>query len=359
MKPRFYSSTMAGAPQYNGPAAGARALPDIIFQCLVSGFNILTPSSAVAAGGFVTYNYAAPHGYDARSAIRVSNSAVTQANGDFSISSQTSNSIVLECPGVPDGVVAGANTRVAPAGWLDSGLTPSATSLAIRQGPGSSGLPQRFVLLSQPGVANASPKARVFDVVGSLTENDASNINPNPPFSVDAAGNPPQLAAYQNPESNAGPWAILATDRWFHIALKNGLRPGFIGDLHDVLNPGDAGACCIWAVGGGTTTVRLYLSTPVSQQLAPTSSNFDVAADWGSMPAFDVGTPTLALTCGPVYELGQATNRARGFVPNLYRVYPRPAAANSHIIVDPVEGIEGRLFLTPYGYAWSLDEEWL
>lgn len=177
---------------------------------------------------------------------------------------------------------------------------------------------------------------------------------------VDAVGLAPCISAYgTGAECVAAPWAILATDRWFHFASKVGLRPGFIGDLHDLLQPGDQGACCIWASGGNTTVVRVYLSTPTSQQPTSTSSNFDVAADWGNMPTYDAGEPAIAMTCGPVFEIGQTPSRARGWVPNLYRVYPRPSAANSHIIVDSAQGMEGRMFLSGYGYGWSLDEEWL
>jgi hypothetical protein len=114
---KIFRSTDGGAPVLNG-AAGA--LQSLLYACLVTGYNTLTPSSITRDGDTVTVTYSAAHGYSLHAVLNVSGANETDYNGNHRITEVTTYTVkyVLASGVTPATPATGTiSTKCAPAGW--------------------------------------------------------------------------------------------------------------------------------------------------------------------------------------------------------------------------------------------------
>lgn len=349
MKPRYYHSGMAGAPAY---VAGTAGMPNVLKACLVNGFNVKAPSSAVAADGVLTLNYSAAPGYELLCWIRIEGASVPAANGDHQVAVVSGNQVAVEIEGLPDGPVGGSiSTKVAPAGWSEGTYLTHEYGNGLLQGP-SPDLPQRGFRFWQ---ATVSPRLTGYGTVSGSSASaqfptNAQENNGDVRFlSFNAAGT-------GNYGSQA--WFVVATDRWVYPGGVNGDILSFAGDLAHRVDPGDIYAVAVIGCKSNSSADAAYLAGPASAA----GSLFVTAAVptlGTSRPAWP-DTHNALLPYVPVYETGRTPNRLRGVLPNAYfptAVIGYGAAGKAGEVVSDVNGVNGRVVLFGGGIGVSIDEE--
>ena len=114
--PVLLHSGLSGAPSLSFAANGS--LNALLLATLVNGFNTQAVSSATAAGGVVTFNFATAPGFPAKYTVVIEGATNASVNGTFRVQSSASNQVLVAIPGVPDGAVGGTMTmKFAPLGW--------------------------------------------------------------------------------------------------------------------------------------------------------------------------------------------------------------------------------------------------
>jgi hypothetical protein len=138
---RFYSHTMAGAPQLTNTWGDLTTMLDAV---LVNGFNNLSVDSITRSGSVVTVNYAAAHNYITEQIIRISGCNESDYNGDKKVTSvPTATSLTFQIDTTPATPATGTITSLtSPLGWqiehsgtnkrIYKTLTPTASSLSLR-----------------------------------------------------------------------------------------------------------------------------------------------------------------------------------------------------------------------------------
>jgi len=349
MKPRYYHSGMTGAPGY---VAGIKAYPTLVKACLVDGFNVRAPSSAVAADGVLTLNYSAAPGYDLLSWVRVEGAAVPQANGDWQVTVVSGNQIAVEIDGLPDGSVGGSlSTKVAPAGWYWDGFPTDSQGWTIVQGA-SADMPRRGFRFFQNTVA---PRITGYNTVDMVAKTVAEPF----PTAVQQSFSDVRILGHASGAYGSADWFVVATDRWAYFGTTIGPVLGFCGDLAHRTNPGDAHAAVLAGIASAADTALCYLPGRLGAYVSQVGDDgrfFKALTGRKVWP----DTHNALLPYVPVYETGGSANLVRGVLPNAYQASAQIVVGSGGTagqVVSDIAGVAGRVVLFGSGLAISLDEE--
>ena len=113
---KFFSSSMAGAPQISGTKGSLLAVID---ACLVTGFGLKSVTSITVTGGVATVVLSSGN-FVANQVILVEGATPAGLNGEKRVIALTgASSFTFEATGVADGTATGTITvKVAPLGWI-------------------------------------------------------------------------------------------------------------------------------------------------------------------------------------------------------------------------------------------------
>lgn len=200
---KFFSSAMPGAPVLNG-VAGSRLA--VLSACLVDGWGLNALSSLVINNNVLTGTLNS-HPYVVGQVIEIAGvTTPAAANGQFVVSSVTTNNFSCAVSGISNQTAAGAPTaKVAAAGWSKPF---SGTNKAVfRPTAATSNKPCLRVL------DTGAQLARVNGYTSMTTVDAGSNIFPTAAQLNGGTYWPCSSAA----NSTARPWIVVADDRLFYF----------------------------------------------------------------------------------------------------------------------------------------------
>jgi hypothetical protein len=114
VKTKYFNNTMAGAPVLSGTAG---ALIAVLDACLVNGFNLLTLDSLVVASDVATGTKAG-HAFVVNQVVLVAGASPAGLNGEWRVTSVTSNTVQFATTGISDQTATGTITiKAAPSGF--------------------------------------------------------------------------------------------------------------------------------------------------------------------------------------------------------------------------------------------------
>lgn len=206
--PIYLHSGMQGAPQIrtNGSVNAA------LFACLVNGFNTQAVSSATAAGGEVTFNFASAPGFNALDTVAIEGASNAAINGKFRTATAAGNQVTVLIPGVPDGAVGGTILmKFAPLGWTREF---SGTGVAAYK-MGGSASHKRFVRVYDNTIQSANNwYHRCYENMTGIS----SGTNPFPTTAEMPSNGQPCYLVY---DSMAAPWFIVGTPRFIYFGMDS------------------------------------------------------------------------------------------------------------------------------------------
>lgn len=348
MKPIYIHSGMVGAPQY---ADANDNINSILEACLVNGFNSRTATSASAAGGVLTLNYASNPGFEALQTVELALADVALVNGQHRVVANANNQVTIAIAGLPDGAVgstgAGITIKQAGAGW--SKPFSASTKAVFRPAAGN----RRF--LRVVNAAGANTQVRGYE---DMTDVD-TGTGPFP--TVAQVATPIGLSNTSWAVANSA-WFAVATNKWMFFTLATsaaGTSPGtgmWFGDCAHATVPSDAYSSVIRLDVGLSYLCRNYAGAvgaiAASERLSDGSS-----ADYPSV----LSDGTQFVPYAPLLE--SSSNILRGMIPNSYKCYPHLAASQFSQVYSNVAGVTGRIkpmFTATTGamhFAIAIDEE--
>jgi hypothetical protein len=119
---KFFHSGMPGALRANTGTSGINLVGfSVIFrQCLVTGFNFVTPTALTVLGEVATASLPSGHGFQVNNIVLIQGASPSGLNGEFRVVTSAANAITFAAPGIDDGVATGAiSVSYAPAGWVE------------------------------------------------------------------------------------------------------------------------------------------------------------------------------------------------------------------------------------------------
>lgn len=204
--PVLLHSGLKGAPSLSFATNGS--LNALLLATLVNGFNTQAVSSATAAGGVVTFNFASDPGFPAKYAVVIDGATNAIVNGTFRAQSSGSNQVLVDMPGVPDGAVGGTITmKFAPLGWTRA-FNSGTTTAAYRQG--GSAAHKRFLR-----VYDGNTNSSAYFYLRAYENMTAISTGTGPfPTSGEKSGDGTGIYCGSSP---ARPWIIVGTPRAFYF----------------------------------------------------------------------------------------------------------------------------------------------
>lgn len=374
--PVLLHSGLKGAPSLSFATNGS--LNALLLASLVNGFNTQAVSSATAAGGVVTFNFASDPGFPAKYTVVIDGASNASINGTFRVQSSASNQVLVAIPGVPDGAVGGTITmKFSPLGWtraLNSGTTTS----AYRQGGGAAH--KRFLRVYD---GNVSSSAYIY--LRAYENMTAISTGTGPfPTSAEKAGNGVDIYSGSSP---ARPWIIVGTPRAFYFLADYGndysaivppvFTSGFsnsfmgfaFGEMDRVQRAGDVYAYFLSTDYAGTPS---FYGSRASTQAANSRPTLSLLSWGGSKWSGEFNNPdpvsgNLIFHDAPVIqEVFNGMYGVRGYMPGLL-------SHQSKLIVNgltnlpgkiytDIAGLTGRAMLMSGGssseFMVKLDEDW-
>lgn len=356
--PQFLHSGMVGAPQ-NTNVAGS--ITGILDACLVTGFNVRAPDTAVCASGVTTFAYPSSHGYETRVMLRIVSTAPLLA-GDRVCTATGSNTLTVPTPGLPDGPVAGAlETRVAPLGWA---IPFTGTNIRVYRSPNVQGS-RMFYRWQDTSAATDSVRMRGYE--NMTTVSAGTGLFPT------TAQVPGAAAVFKAVSATPEIWTLVGDDRTVYFGtdyFNQGLiQPMVFGDIQSY-RPVDAYA----AVVGPTMTGNIepialaswegfFMPRSFSQTGGSISQTilgfaFGHSGEFLTSPSPVSGGVTFV---GPVH-IGTASTSMRGRFRGLTHVFERVPLTNGFAIVDATIDTPNRFVVlgsgTPGRVAFPLDTPW-
>jgi hypothetical protein len=114
---KYYDNTMEGAPQLTNAWGCMTGLLDAV---LVTGFNVKTIATLTSTGGVATASITAGHGYRVGQCITVAGANESAYNGEFLVTSVTSNNVLYAITGTPASPATTGSSltvKTSPLGW--------------------------------------------------------------------------------------------------------------------------------------------------------------------------------------------------------------------------------------------------
>lgn len=207
-KVKLFHSAMTGIPALSGTAGALITLLDAI---LVNGYGSTNVATLSVTAGVATATFASGHPFVRDSTALFAGATPSPLNGEKRILSVAANSVTFDATGVADGAATGTiTTKVAAAGWEKAF---SGTNVAVYRSL-DVGSTRCYLRIDDTGTTNAR-------FISYEYMSDANTgVNPCPLPSQVSGG-------LYLPKSNAAsaaarPWAMVADQYGFHIALDPG-----------------------------------------------------------------------------------------------------------------------------------------
>lgn len=329
---KIFRSTDGGAPTLNG-AAGA--LSSLLHACLVTGYNIQSPSGITRNGTTVTVTFSSAHGYVVHQVVNISGANEADYNGNFRITSVTTNTLTFElASGVTPTTPATGTfaSKVAPAGWT---RPYSDTNKAVFK-PSDAAATGCCLRIDD---TNAATRRSVVRGYVSMTDLDSGTE----PF-------PASQSLYwhkSTDDATSRVWFVAADSRLFYLGMANGGTS--YADLHlfgDIVSykPGDAYHCVLsgsTSPSSDTTPGSLMAKVSYAPNLYATSS-IVVARGYGAVANAPYPLGTIGVVSGSVNTSTAPANYSQPIGNNL-PAYPH--AVDNGIVF-------GNLFFLEYGAVY-------
>lgn len=372
--PVILHSGLAGAPTLSPYENGS--MNSFLLACLVNGFNSKVASSATAASGVVTFNFATDPGFPVGYTVEISGATNASINTKTRVTAASGNAVSVAIPGVPDGAVGGTITMKFPGlGWTNPFSSGTQTRV-YRQGGAAAH--KRFLRVYDGAMASAGTfSARAYE---NMT--DVSTGTGPFPTTSEASGNG---FNYHTASSTKRPWIIVGTPRFFYLTFDfgstytevppvftNTVTPTFsgfyFGELDRVQKAGDTYAYVIPQGYGGVLLSGSRASTLVADSrpsltlVGAENSQFNGRSTYPDPVSGNI----ILHDAARVYEWASGRTGLRGFFPgmmchdsNMARISPGWVAAGTTFTGFP--GVTGRVMLMATGgteYMLRLDEDW-
>lgn len=374
--PVLLHSGLNGAPSLSFATNGS--LNALLLATLVNGFNTQAVSSATAAGGVVTFNFATAPGFPAKYTVVIDGATNASVNGTFRVQSSASNQVLVAIPGVPDGAVGGTMTmKFAPLGWTRA-FNSGTTTAAYRQGGGAAH--KRFLRVYD---GNSSSTSYIY--LRAYENMTAISTGTGPfPTSAEKAGNGVDIHSGSSP---ARPWIIVGTPRAFYFladydndysaivppVFTSGFSNYFMGfafgEMDRVQRAGDVYAYFLSTDYSGTPSFYGSRASTQAANSRPTLSLLSWGASkWsGEFNNPDPVSGNLIFHDAPVVqEVFNSMYGVRGYMPGLLSHQSQLLASGlpntpGKMYTD-IPGLTGRAMLMSVGQASEfmvkMDEDW-
>lgn len=374
--PVLLHSGLNGAPSLSFATNGS--LNALLLATLVNGFNTQAVSSATAAGGVVTFNFATAPGFPAKYTVVIDGATKASVNGTFRVQSSASNQVMVAIPGVPDGAVGGTITmKFAPLGWTRA-FNSGTTTAAYRQGGGAAH--KRFLRVYDGNTSSSS-----YFYLRAYENMTAISTGTGPfPTTAEKAGNGADIYCGNSP---ARPWIIVGTPRAFYFLFdynsdysavvppmftsgSGGFFAGFaFGEADRVQRAGDVYAYFLSPDYSGSPTLYGSRASTQAANSRPTLTAYSWGgARWsGGLGNPDPVSGNLIFHDAPfISEFFNGAYGVRGYLPGLLshqsQLIGDPLANAPGKIYTDIPGLTGRAMLMSVGgsseFMVKLDEDW-
>ncbi len=351
-----------GAPVLSGTVG---SLTDLLYACLVTGFNLVTLDSLTRDGTTVTGTLSTGHGFASGQTVRIAGANEPDYNGDFVVTVLSATQFTYEITGTPTTPATGTITaRRAPLGWS---RPYSGTNKAVFQASAGT----QFCLRVDDAASGAGgAKEALCRGYESMTDVDTgTGLFPT---SAQLTNGIVWRKSY-DANSNARSWNLIGDDRSFYFIVKAYEPAGyesrqfmFFGDICS-FKSGDAYPCVICGKNAtGTSTVNIEIfgfpqsSMPSAKDMFVARSYLQVGGStqialaalfYAGSSSYTSGKQGLS---GPnpadngfhmhpvaVQELGCL----RGRMPGLWAL-PFATGLGHWVALDNVENLDGRILRT-------------
>lgn len=360
---KYFHSEMPNAPVLSGTAG---ALIAVLDACLVTGWGLLSATSASVSAGVCTLNFASTHSFEPLNVALIAGAGVGAVNGEKRISSTGATSISFPVTGVPDGPVSGAiNAKLVPANW---------TKLAgANRAAYKSTAPDASACWARIDDTNARfGRLRAYE---TMTDVD-TGVGPTPTDAQQGGGL--YIPKSDSASTAMRRWVVVASDRFVFVATANsGMYPNdyamiafgdfaslksgdaynfiVVGDTADTsgsASPGYNNALHAAANGQGAFVVRSYVQSGGAVPVYLFKPGF-TSNNWSGYQApgaFPVGPNPInnAIEICPtlLYEGGFNGNR-RGDIPGLYGIpHALGSGFDNKAQLTPAIGLPGHVLIT-------------
>lgn len=374
--PVILHSGLAGAPTLNANTNGS--MNALLLACLVNGFNSKTVTSATAASGVVTFNFASAPGFPVGFTVDIAGATNASVNIKTRVTVASGNAVSVAIPGVPDGAVGGTITmKFAALGWTRP-YSSGTTTYAFQQG----------------GAAAHKRFLRVYDATLSTTQSfyarayesmTAISTGTGPfPTTAEKTGNGSEVYIGS---TASRPWYLVGTPRFFYFVMDYGsdysaivppvfstavsptLTGFYFGELDRVQKAGDTYAYIITQDYQGLTLYGSRASTLAANSRPAMTINGPYAENYfnGKSTYPDpVSGNIIVHDAAKVYEGFNGKWGLRGFFPGMLchdatMVRATPVWPAVGTVYTGFAGVTGRVLLMGSGlseYMLRLDEDW-
>ena len=242
-----FCSDETGAPVLAGTVG---ALTDLLYACLVTGFNLVTLDSLNRDGTTVTGTLSTGHGFASGQTVRIAGANEPEYNGDVVVTVLSSTQFTYQITGTPTTPATGTITaKRAPLGWS---RPYSGTNKAVFQGAAGT----QFCLRVDDAASGAGgAKEALCRGYEAMTDVD-TGTGPFPTTAQLANGVVWRKSDAASASTRA--WNIIGDDRLFYLSIQSYSTPGtcrqfcYFGDIVSC-KAGDNYGCAIAGKNGVNT----------------------------------------------------------------------------------------------------------
>jgi len=263
-----FTSDETGAPVLSGTVG---ALTDLLYACLVTGFNVVTLDSLTRDGDTVTGTLSTGHGFATGQTVRIAGANEPDYNGDVVVTVLSATQFTYTIAGTPTTPATGTITaRRAPLGWS---RPYSGTNKAVFQAAAGT----QFCLRVDDNAPGAGAAREAF-CRGYESMTDVDTGEGLFPTTVQLA-NGVVWRKSSAADATARPWNLIGDDRFFYLSMDsyspaNGFRQlVYFGDFVS-FKAGDEYHCAIsgrYNVNNANTVNQKIYVTPTNAITNPES----------------------------------------------------------------------------------------
>ena len=326
-----FRDTDGGAPTLSGSVG---SLTDLLYACLVTGFNTKTLDSLTRDGTTVTATVAAGHGFATGQTVRIAGANEPDYNGDFVVTVTGSTTFTYTIAATPTTPATGTITaKRAPLGWS---RPYSGTNKAVFRGAAGT---QLYLRVDDAGPGSAGAREAFCRGYETMSDVDTGE-GPFPTTGQLSIGSIWRKSGAL--DTTARNWDIIGDDRFFYLSVDAYAPPAdnrylfYFGDIVGY-KAGDAYHCVIQ--GKKTqysqnlnTTGRVY-GIPQSSIASPEAFIARGYSQGGGSTGILHGT--LFYAAGVYYHSGNAGFTGPNPTDNGYHLHP--------VLIQEINAIRGKL----------------
>lgn len=314
---KLFHSEMVGGPtglSYTSPGTVIAMLD----ACLVTGFGLVTATSAVVSGGLCTLTFPSGHSFEQYTVAEVAGATPSELNGQHRILSTTTNTATFETT-LPDQTATGTITaKVAPAGWEKSF---SGTNIGCYKSLSVASTQTVF------RVDDSASNSYTFTVDGYLSMTDPNTgigqFSPSMRFFMRNPG---------GPSNGLRKWFVIANSNFVYIGVGYLDTAGgyTVGCFGDIVSRKSNDAYRAYIRGNHSANTAVYGLGASCFYLSPTGTNGILARDYTG-----VGAPKIA-------DFAASPSDSGGYISPGYSSQgaPYPNGPDYGLLIKPVHVCE-------------------